>query len=262
MDFTTLVDWITNNPDWAYWTIFTVALLESLAVIGILVPGWLLLVGVGILIGTGNINYFMAAVYCFIGAVIGEYLSFAVGNYFKDRVRHWPVFQRHPDWLTKTDAFFERFGVASIALGRFVGPVRAFVPLIAGMSSMPLIRFQIINVLSAAIWAPVYLIPGVLLGASTQLQGSQANWLIANLVLLILSAWMTLVYLRNWWRLQHHDSEHEYDNRYLGVKLLALCSVTLLSLALLLFGPLSELFYSLSELMLEIITADHTSVSN
>jgi len=41
-----------------------------------------------------------------------------------------------------------------------------------------------------------------------------------------------------------------------------LCSVTLLSLALLLFGPLSELFYSLSELMLEIIIADHTSVSN
>lgn len=259
MDFTPLVDWITNNPEWAYWAIFTIAFLESLAIIGILAPGWILLVGVGILIGTGSINYFTAALYCFIGAVLGEYLSFAVGNHFKDRVRHWPIFQRHPDWLTKTDSFFERFGVASIALGRFVGPVRAFVPLIAGMSSMPLIRFQIINVVSAAIWAPVYLIPGVLIGASTQLEGSQTNWLIVNLIVLILSGWMALVYLRNWWRLKHHDESHEYDHNHLGLKLLALIVVTSVSLALLLFGPLSELFYSLLNLMLEIITATDTT---
>jgi len=256
MDFSPLVDWITNNPEWAYWAIFAIAFFESLAIIGILVPGWLLLVGVGILIGTGTINYFTATMYCFIGAVLGEYLSFAVGKHFQDRVRHWPIFIRHPDWLSKTDDFFERFGVASIALGRFVGPVRAFVPLIAGMSSMPLVRFQIINVCSAAIWAPTYLIPGVLIGASTQLEGSATYWLIANLVVLILSGWMSFVYLRNWWRVRHHDQEHHYDNRHLTLKLFALISVTFVSLGLLMFGPMSDLFYSLLELMIEIVTAD------
>ena len=254
MDFTPLVDWITNNPEWAYWAIFMIAFLESLAVIGILAPGWILLVGVGILIGTGSINYFTAVSYCFIGAVLGEYLSFAIGSHFKNRVRHWPIFQRHPDWLTKTDAFFARFGVASIALGRFVGPVRAFVPLIAGMSSMPLLRFQIINIASAAIWAPIYLIPGVLIGASTQLEGADTNWLIVNLVVLILSGWMALVYLRNWWRMKHRDKQQPYDNRRLGQKLLALTAMTLASLLFLLLGPMSELFFSLVRLIVEVTT--------
>ncbi len=254
MDLSFLSDWITQNPQWAYWIIFAVAFLESLAVVGILAPGWLLLVGVGYLIGTGSINYIMASFYCFLGAVLGEYISFAVGKHFQHRVRDWAIFKRHPEWLTKTDHFFERFGVASIALGRFVGPVRAFVPLIAGMSSMPLVRFQIINVLSALIWAPLYLIPGVVIGASTQLEGQYTGWLMANLVLIIGAGWMALVYLRNWWRLRNHDKEHDYDNRLIGVKILSLTLVTLAALGILLLGPVSGLFYSLLDLMLTIIS--------
>ena len=57
MDVSSLVDWITNNPQWAYWIIFAIAFLESLAVVGILVPGWILLVGVGILNFTPEINH-------------------------------------------------------------------------------------------------------------------------------------------------------------------------------------------------------------
>ena len=254
MDPSLLVDWITNNPQWAYWIIFAIAFLESLAVIGILVPGWILLVGVGILIGTGSINYLMASFYCFLGAVLGEYLSFAIGKHFQHRVRHWPVFTRHPDWLTKTDHFFERFGVASIALGRFVGPVRAFVPLIAGMSSMPLIRFQIINVTSALVWAPLYLIPGVVIGASTQLESESTGWLLANLILVIGAGWMATVYLRNWWRVRHHDEKHSYDKRNLSLKIMVLLYVTVVAVAVLLLGPTSELFYILFDLILDIVT--------
>ena len=254
MDISPVVDWISQNPQWAYWVIFTIAFLESLAIIGIFAPGWLLLVGVGILIGTGSINYLMASVYCFFGAVLGEYISFAVGKHYQDKVRHWPIFQRHPDWLTKTDHFFDRFGVASIALGRFVGPVRAFVPLIAGMSSMPMVRFQIINVLSALIWAPVYLIPGVIIGASTQLEGEISWGLLVNMAVVVIAAWMSLVYLRNWWRIRHHDQIHEYDANGIGLKLIALVALTIIAIGNLILGPYQALFASLVQLMISIIT--------
>jgi membrane protein DedA with SNARE-associated domain len=254
MDTTSVIDWISQNPEWAYWVIFAIAFLESLAVLGILVPGWLLLVGVGILIGTGTINYVMASIYCFFGAVLGEYISFAVGRHYQQNVRHWQIFKRHPDWLAKTDHFFERFGVASIALGRFVGPVRAFVPLIAGMSSMPLVRFQIINVLSALVWAPVYLIPGVVVGASSQLKSENTWWLVANMGVTVIAGWMTIVYLRNWWRRKHHDHIHEYDDQALGSKLLGLIMMTLVSVIILISGPWSDSFYELAALMISIIT--------
>jgi membrane protein DedA with SNARE-associated domain len=52
------------------------------------------------------------------------------------------------------------WGVAGIFLGRFSGPLRASVPLIAGIFDMPFWRFQIANVLSAFIWAAVLLTLG------------------------------------------------------------------------------------------------------
>ena len=204
--------------------------------------------------GTGNINYITAAFYCFLGAVLGEYISFAVGKNFQHRVRHWLIFQRHPEWLNKTDLFFERFGIASLALGRFVGPIRAFVPMIAGMSSMPLLRFQISNVASAVVWAPLYLIPGVLIGASTQLENEATGWLVGNLVIMIHSGWMVSVYVRNWWRVRHHDQQHRYDHRFLGLKIIALVAVTLSALLFLLLGPYSALFYTLLDIILSIVT--------
>jgi membrane protein DedA with SNARE-associated domain len=44
--------------------------------------------------------------------------------------------------------------------GRFVGPLRAAVPLAAGACQMPQARFQLANWTSAPIWAAVTLAPG------------------------------------------------------------------------------------------------------
>jgi membrane protein DedA with SNARE-associated domain len=49
-----------------------------------------------------------------------------------------------------------------VAIGRFSGPLRATVPLAAGIFEMPWLEFQIANVLSAFLWAGVLLAPGTL----------------------------------------------------------------------------------------------------
>jgi membrane protein DedA with SNARE-associated domain len=53
--------------------------------------------------------------------------------------------------------------VFGVFLGRFTGPLRAIVPLEAGIGAMPLIPFQIANLASAVIWAVGLLGPGVML---------------------------------------------------------------------------------------------------
>jgi undecaprenyl-diphosphatase len=54
----------------------------------------------------------------------------------------------------------------SVFLGRFLGPVRASVPVVAGMSDMPLLRFMTVNVLSEVAWSSAHLMPDALFGCS------------------------------------------------------------------------------------------------
>ena len=58
--------------------------------------------------------------------------------------------------------FFERWGILAVFIGRFFGPLRAVVPLVAGMMHMRQARFQLANVGSAIIWLPAILAPGYL----------------------------------------------------------------------------------------------------
>src|SRR5690606_33554762 len=89
----------------------------------------------------------------------GDWISYWFGYYFKDRATQiWPL-SRHPEMVMRGQAFFDRFGVWSIAIGRFFGPLRAVVPLIAGIFGMPQLHFQIANVGSAMLWAFIRLGP-------------------------------------------------------------------------------------------------------
>jgi membrane protein DedA with SNARE-associated domain len=60
--------------------------------------------------------------------------------------------------------FFQRHGGKSVFIGRFFGPIRAVVPLAAGIMQMPRGRFWFANVASALVWAPMLLLAGDLVG--------------------------------------------------------------------------------------------------
>jgi membrane protein DedA with SNARE-associated domain len=71
----------------------------------------------------------------------------------------WPL-SRHPDLLIRAEKFVARWGVPSIFIGRFFGPLRAFVPLAAGIFEMPYWYFQLANFSSALVWAATLLLVG------------------------------------------------------------------------------------------------------
>ena len=95
-----------------------------------------------------------------VGAAFGDWLSYWLGVKFKEPIAHvWPL-SRHPDLLPRGHAFIERFGIYAIFIGRFFGPLRASVPLIAGILEMPFWTFQLANFSSAFVWAAVLFAPG------------------------------------------------------------------------------------------------------
>jgi undecaprenyl-diphosphatase len=172
--FDQLLAWISANPHHAGWVIFLVALAESLAIVGVLVPGVVILLGAGALIGSGVLDFWSMCAWAVAGAIIGDGLSYQLGRHFDYLTERFKWFRLHPDHLEKGHEFFRKWGDVSVALGRFFGPIRAIVPLVAGLMDMPAGRFYLANVLSALAWAPAYLGPGILLGqaAGTDRLGS------------------------------------------------------------------------------------------
>lgn len=127
-----------------------------------LLPATVILFGVGGIIGASGIGFWSIWVAAACGAALGDWVSYGFGRHFRGSVvRFWPL-SRHPDVLAKGEAFFRKWGAGGIFFGRFFGPLRAAVPLAAGICGMPQLPFQIANVASALVWATGILAPGTL----------------------------------------------------------------------------------------------------
>jgi membrane protein DedA with SNARE-associated domain len=87
----------------------------------------------------------------------------------------WPL-RNHPNLLEQGRVFFKRWGVWAIVIGRFSGPLRASVPIVAGSIEMPWLRFQLANWSSAFLWAAALLSPGTFAGRWLLDHGGQ--WLL------------------------------------------------------------------------------------
>jgi membrane protein DedA with SNARE-associated domain len=193
---TPLLDWIAAHPGWSSLIVVLITFSESLAVIGFFVPGVLLLFGIGALVAVGSLDLWITLVCAAFGAVAGDVVSFWLGRHFKEGLRTvWP-FSRYPLLLGRGESFFQRHGGKSVLFGRFVGPIRAIVPAIAGMVGMSPLRFLIIDTLSAIAWAPAYIVPGIVFAASLGLAAAVATRLAVLLVLLIVLLWLTVWLVR------------------------------------------------------------------
>jgi|GEM_PF-367061 len=183
--------WMQEHAAWTGFIVFLVAMTESLAVVGILVPGAFLMVTAGTMIGAGMLGFWSTVTWAIAGAIIGDNLSFWLGYYYRDRIRCWWPFSRYPNMLEQGKQFFQKHGGKSIALGRFVGPIRAVIPVIAGLMEMRPWTFFFINVVSAIGWAPAYLLPGIILGTSLKLASEVAGRLVVFLLAAVLLLWFT-----------------------------------------------------------------------
>jgi membrane protein DedA with SNARE-associated domain len=155
-----VVDFVREHQAWAAPIVFALAFMESLAFVSLLVPAWGALVLIGGLIQAGGLNVWPVWVAGAIGAALGDWLSYWVGLKLEHTVQHiWPL-SKYPDLIPRGEAFIKTWGAAGIFIGRFFGPLRAAVPLVAGIFAMPFWRFQFANFTSAFVWAAMLLTIG------------------------------------------------------------------------------------------------------
>ena len=158
------LDFISAHSSWAAAIMFITAFGESFAFISLLFPGTSLLIAAGTLMAAGSLPYLPIVVGAIAGAVLGDTISFWIGHRFGGGIaRAWP-FSRNPELLSSGIKFFARHGGKSVFIGRFFGPIRAVIPLAAGVMRMPRDRFWFANVTSAIVWAPMLLLVGDAVG--------------------------------------------------------------------------------------------------
>ncbi|HEY2024480.1 bifunctional DedA family/phosphatase PAP2 family protein [Paraburkholderia sp.] len=182
---------LAGHSGWMLAIVFVAAFLEAIAVIGTFIPGSTAMFVAGALTGTGALSLGWVFVCAILGAIAGDGMSFWLGERYKERIAHlWPL-RTHPEVLDAGRRFFIKHGAKSVVLARFIGPLRAIVPVVAGMMGMRPARFYAINVLSALIWAPAHILPGVVFGASVLLAGAVSFRLVVILAMLVCIVWVS-----------------------------------------------------------------------
>ncbi|GJE58771.1 DedA family protein [Methylobacterium trifolii] len=157
---TTTLGFVEAHKDWAPLIAGVLAFCESIAFLSLLVPATVILIGIGAMIGATGIPFWPVVAAAALGAALGDWLSYEFGRHYGDGAKGmWPM-RRYPEMVEKGEVFLKRWGAAAVAVGRFFGPARAVVPLIAGMFGVARLPFQVANVLSAVVWAFILLAPG------------------------------------------------------------------------------------------------------
>jgi undecaprenyl-diphosphatase len=187
------LNWLTANPGWAGFWVLVMSFVESLAFVGILVPGIIILFGIGALISLGAMDMVSIWVWGSVGALAGDLVSYAIGRRYRSHLPEiWP-FSRFPGVLERGRNYFHVHGPKSVAVGRFIGPLRPVIPVTAGMLGLSPRRFLMVVVPACVLWTPAYLIPGMLFGASLEVASEYAGRMSLVLIIAVVVLWLT------WW---------------------------------------------------------------
>jgi len=159
-----LLAFVAAHAHWAAVIMFITAFGESFAFLSLLFPGTTLLIAAGTLMAGGTLPYTPVLIGAVLGATLGDTVSYWIGRRYGDGItRIWP-FTRNPELLPTGIRFFAKHGGKSVFIGRFFGPIRAIIPLAAGVLRMPRGWFWFANFTSALVWAPMLLFVGDAIG--------------------------------------------------------------------------------------------------
>lgn len=141
-----------------------IAFAEGIAVVGSFVPGSTLLVALATSAGSDKVSVWAMIAFASLGALAGDALSYALGRRHGSRMLAMRPFAFRPEWTRRATELLERRGDVAVFIGRQTPPLRALMPLLAGMSRLPPTRFLVADGIASVFWAALHLGLGALLG--------------------------------------------------------------------------------------------------
>jgi membrane-associated protein len=97
-------------------------------------------------------------------------------------------------YLDKTRDFYDRYGVSTIIIARFVPIVRTFAPFVAGVGRMRYPRFMLFNLVGGVAWTAAFITAGYFFGGLPAVRENFTMVIMAIIVISVLP--MVVEYLR------------------------------------------------------------------
>jgi membrane-associated protein len=161
-----LIDWMLGLlGNYVYFGLWFVIFAETGLAVGFFLPGDSLLVVSGLFAAAHKLNVYLVMIAFFLGSVIGDNTGYWTGRVMGKR-----LFNREssrifkPSRVEKAHAFFEKYGVKTVVLARFVPIVRTFAPLVVGAAEMPYTTYFIYSVIGGLLWISSMVLAGYFLG--------------------------------------------------------------------------------------------------
>ncbi|MGO8868932.1 MAG: VTT domain-containing protein [Alphaproteobacteria bacterium] len=191
-----IVEAVGANRQYAYTFVLLLAFSESLPVLGSLIPGTMIIIAIAALVPSGAIDLKWLLASTILGAILGDGFSYWLGyRYHREIAGIWPL-NRYPQVVAMGQAAIERHGGKSILIARFTPPLRAIVPLVAGILRMKPWRFYPVNIVSTIAWAVAHIVPAVIASASLAIAGAVGGRLLVLIVVLALVLWLVVLLVR------------------------------------------------------------------
>jgi membrane protein DedA with SNARE-associated domain len=154
--------YLINHREWAGPILGAIAFGESLVLVGLFFPATVIMVFAGIAIQKDQLDWASVIGWSVLGASLGDLVTYWIGRWIGPGVVHRYPLNRDKTSVARARLFFRKYGFLAIFIGRFLGPVRPTIPLVAGIMRMRHLNFQIANVTSAMVWVPFMLFWGVI----------------------------------------------------------------------------------------------------
>ena len=108
-------------------------------------PSEIIMPFAGYLVSAGRLNLYLVATAGAIGCNVGSALAYAVGRYGGEpAIKRWGRYLLiSPHEVERAQAFFARWGAATVFIARLLPVLRTFIALPAGIARMPLVRFHV-----------------------------------------------------------------------------------------------------------------------
>jgi membrane-associated protein len=169
-----------------YWVIGGATLAERSILLGLVVPGDVIIALGGIYAARGHLAIGWVIAIGTLAAIAGESIGFWLGRrYGVGLIRRLPLANRLADRLGRAERRFLERGGWTVAIGRYASAVGAFVPFAAGLGGMPYRRFLIFDVPAVVVWAAAIALVGYIFGENLDLVErilSRFGWAILGLL--------------------------------------------------------------------------------
>jgi membrane protein DedA with SNARE-associated domain len=160
----TIVEFAQSHIAYAEPLVFVLGFAEGIPGLSILVPSSAIFLAVGAAHSSAGGAFWSLWLAATVGCIVGDWVTYSLGRLLRHDVTRLRYFAVNPNALAVGHAAFERWGPVAVLAGKFTGFARPFIPVVAGIVTMPWYLFLISSVLSSLARSAVFLSPGYGLG--------------------------------------------------------------------------------------------------